>query len=145
MAERTSQHEFHAHTARKLLHALAAVKAETLEVTAEQGRVPRAIGSGHDASHVTHAQLAGKRHAIEHHADALLDLGSFLGGSARTAVLPHGAAEQLRLTPIGAHQAQQRLDERRLAGAVGAHKAHDAAGLNRKAHPVELELSVRFS
>jgi len=53
-----------------------------------------------------------------------------------------GLAEQARLAAARRNQAQQDLDRRRLAGAVGAQKAEDFTRLDDQVQPVQRDLAA---
>ena len=96
---------------------------ERMSERAERTRVPVLVALSHEAAHRGHRKLLGERARIEHHADALFELGEAPLG--RTG---HFLAEERDGAAVGADEPEYRLDGGGLAGAVGADEAHHAAG-----------------
>lgn len=84
VGQRACQRQLHAHAARQVLHRLVLGQLERVGERAERAGVPVLVALGHELAHRVHRELLGERARVEHHADALLELGEALFRRAET-------------------------------------------------------------
>ena len=107
---------------------LGRVQVEALEQVGAAARIEAAAQAAQQVDRLAAGQVGPQVHVARHVGEPPVQ---------RHAVAPGVAAQEPRLAGVGAQQAEQDADRRRLAGAVGAEEAVHLAGLDGQVQPVE--------
>ena len=136
VAQSQGDHVLHLHSAGELIHPLALINGEKLQIMAVFFLVPVLVKPPDHVGKGGDCFLGVEVDAPQHHPDILLD--EFLAPG-------KAPAKDLHLTGIRMHQAQNGLNGSALAGAVAADEAHHRPLGHGKGHILQCKSRVRLA